>query len=118
MLINKWLPIVFGCHQNKNRSFHYHNHYFPLCARCTGELIGLFLGIALYFYFQFPYFIYILGMIPLVIDGGLQLLTSYQSNNSKRVITGSVFGISLITLFIKSCIFIYLLGKNSSFFKV
>ena len=35
-------------------------------------------------------------MIPLVFDGFLQRLTSYESGNIRRLITGILFGIALI----------------------
>ena len=37
----KWLPIIFGCHCRDDRSFHYRGKKFPICARCTGELVGI-----------------------------------------------------------------------------
>lgn len=53
-------------------------------------------------------------MIPMVIDGFIQLKTSYESNNIKRLITGSLFGYGFCNLFIKSLIFTYLCGQNFS----
>ena len=34
-------------------------------------------------------------MVPLVVDGTVQLLTNYESNNYRRLITGFLFGIGL-----------------------
>lgn len=38
--------------------------------------------------------------LPLIIDGGVQRLTSYESTNLRRLFTGILFGIALIFLFI------------------
>lgn len=37
-----------GCHQRPDRSFFFRGRQFPLCARCTGVLLGYFLAIPLY----------------------------------------------------------------------
>ncbi len=39
-------------------------------------------------------------MAPMVFDGFLQLLTSYESGNIRRVVTGTIFGVALIFCFI------------------
>lgn len=45
-------------------------------------------------YASFP--ITILMMLPLVADGFYQRLTSYESNNYKRLLTGFLFGIAFV----------------------
>ena len=75
----KWLPIFFGCHCMDSRSFHYRNKKFPICARCTGELVGI-LAAAILFAFVHPGVLWsALLLIPLVIDGGVQALTRYET---------------------------------------
>ena len=37
----KWLPITFGCHCRADRSFFWKGKQLPICARCTGELVGM-----------------------------------------------------------------------------
>lgn len=39
-------------------------------------------------------------MIPLIVDGMLQKLTSYESQNGRRLVTGILFGIALVFLFL------------------
>lgn len=34
-------------------------------------------------------------MLPMIIDGTVQMLTSYESNNIKRFVTGFLFGYAL-----------------------
>lgn len=114
--IYKWLPIVFGCHKRSDRSFFYNGKQFPICARCTGELLGIIFSIiTCYIYIPSAKFC-ILILIPMIFDGFLQSLTKYESNNILRVITGIAFGYGIMTLFIKSNIVVveygYSIGKN------
>ena len=46
------------------------------------------------------FYIVVLMMIPLIFDGSLQKLTSYESTNIRRLLTGILFGIALIFMFI------------------
>lgn len=110
--IYKWLPIFFGCHCRPDRSFFISGKQFPICARCTGELVGMFLCIFSYHFIKFKISIYILLMIPLILDGFIQLLTNYESTNLKRFITGLLFGYSLLSLFIISNVFVFKLGQD------
>lgn len=97
----KWLPIIFGCHCRDDRSFHYKGHKFPICARCTGELIGIIAAIisAPFYIPNYP----VLGimLVPILLDGGLQLWTKYESNNIFRVITGFLAGYGAVGLFLR-----------------
>lgn len=93
----KFLQIFFGCHARPDRSFYFRGKQFPICARCTGELIGMIAGIPIVIFQGCPRFVIVLVMmIPLVFDGFLQRLTSYESGNIRRLITGILFGIALI----------------------
>lgn len=105
-----WLPRVFGCHCQDERSFHYKGIRFPICARCTGEAVGILVGMVLILFHQFDILFYLVMMIPMMIDGFVQLLTKYESTNLKRFITGMLFGYSLISLFILSNLYVYNLG--------
>ena len=100
----KWLPIIFGCHCRDERSFHYKGKKFPICARCTGELVGIFVSLFSCFFFQLPVWMRILIMIPLIVDGTVQMFTKYESNNRRRFITGFLFGYGLFMLFAISMI--------------
>ena len=60
--------------------------------------MGILVGIVVIFFRQPPVWFPALLMVPLILDGGVQLLTSYKSNNLKRVITGFFFGYGLFTL--------------------
>ncbi len=99
--IGRFLRIFFGCHARPDRSFYFRGKQFPICARCTGELIGMLLGILVACCFGCPSFwVACLMMLPLVADGFTQKLTAYESNNIRRLWTGILFGIAFIFMFI------------------
>ena len=100
----KWLPIICGCHCKDERSFHYKGRKFPICARCTGELVGIFVSLFSCFFFQLPVWACILIMIPLIVDGTVQMFTKYESTNFRRFVTGFLFGYGLFMLFAISMI--------------
>ena len=100
--IAKFLKIFFLCHCRPERSFFYKGKPFPICARCIGELIGIIVGIPIIFKLKDINIRYIfLLSLPLILDGVIQLMTKYESNNIKRVITGFLFGIALIFILAK-----------------
>ena len=87
----------WGCHQIPARSFSAYGYQFPLCARCTGILAG---EIAVIFILIAGYRISVIAtiswMLPLIIDGSLQLLyVKYESTNLRRFITGALFGMGI-----------------------
>lgn len=97
-LCNKNIIICF-CHHIPDRSIKFFGIEKYLCARCFGVLIGGFLGIIgilSNIYSSSVY--YILLCLPLIIDGTLQVVSDYCSNNSKRFITGLLFGIGILSL--------------------
>lgn len=100
----KWLPITFGCHCRDDRSFHYHGEKFPICARCTGELVGMICSIFSCFFFRTTIPVALLLMLPLIIDGFVQHLTSYESTNPRRFVTGLLFGYGLVMFFVVTSI--------------
>lgn len=109
--IHKWLPIIFGCHQKRERSFYWKGQPFPICARCTGELIGIVLcPISLVFFDCSPLFCWIL-MLPMIVDGSIQLMTRYESNNKKRLITGIFFGYGLMRFFFYTNVWAFEYGR-------
>ena len=82
------LGAKLGCHQMPERSFFYKEYQFPVCARCTGLILGYFLGILIYSLNVIDLKIAILLCIPLVIDGGSQYLKWRMSNQVLRLLTG------------------------------
>lgn len=86
-----------GCHQIPERSFFIGGYQFPLCARCTGIMVGYIFALLLYiFRIILPPCLSIIMMIPLIADGGLQYLFCIMSNNIRRLVTGLMYGTGFI----------------------
>ena len=93
--------LVFGnkvCHQLDERSFHIGIRKLPLCARCTGIYIGFVLSLISIWFYTLPLPLSILFIIAMVLDGYIQLVTHYTSTNFRRLLTGLLFGWSLLSL--------------------
>ncbi len=82
------------CHQHADRSFFVGGNQMPYCSRCTGIFLGLAFGafIGALFRVRIGLGFYLLVIIPLALDGGVQLLTSYESTNFTRIVTGTLVG--------------------------
>lgn len=99
--MGKFLRIFFGCHARADRSFFFRGKQFPICARCTGELLGMICAIIMsMFHYRITILWCIVMVLPLLFDGVIQLITRYESNNIKRIITGFLFGIAFIFMLI------------------
>ena len=98
----KWLPILFGCHCRPDRSFFFRGRQFPVCARCTGELIGMALLFPTWAIGHPNAICSLALLLPLVADGMMQLCTRYESGNLRRLVTGILFGYALANLLLLS----------------
>jgi len=97
-----------GCHQMASRSFKIKGKQFFLCARCTGIFISQIFIVPIFYYFNLHFGFYtILLAIPLILDGTIQKLTNYKSNNIKRLITGLLGGYGIAVTIIHIIITIY-----------
>ena len=95
----RWLPIIFGCHCRSDRSFFYRGKQFPICARCTGELIGILCALPCFVLFSVPSWKTCLFlMLPLLLDGFAQKLTSYQSGNLRLLVPVFLFVYDFVVL--------------------
>lgn len=109
MKIGKAINYLFLCHQLPDRSFFYRGRQFPICARCTGILLGYIIGLIIALrYHQIPLSVLILLFVPLGIDGTAQYLGCWESTNIRRLFTGIVAGIATDFLLAK----ILLIGVN------
>jgi uncharacterized membrane protein len=100
------------CHQLPERSFRLNGRRMPVCARCTGIIIGNLIGEAacliasgLNPYSRFHIqrsinYCLIMSsfMIPLLLDGSIQFFTGYESNNPLRLVTGILYGIAISSI--------------------
>ncbi len=88
------------CHQILNRSFTLNDNQMPFCARDLGLFVGIVLGFgsAVLYRWKIPILFVVLGLVPIGLDGGIQAVTSYESNNALRLATGMVAGLVLSLL--------------------
>ena len=80
------------CNGMASRALHIGNFCFILCYRCSGVVLGI-IFVLYYLNKHKPKIHYFLLIVPMIVDGFLQLLTPYTSNNLLRLITGMLFGI-------------------------
>lgn len=97
----KWCKKYCKCHQLPQRSFFLYGYQFPLCARCTGIAIGHIAAFVLSPFITIKYSISVLTL-PLIIDGTTQYLTTYESSNLKRIVSGLLYGFAFTSLMIHS----------------
>lgn len=90
-----YLGKISGCHQKRDRSFIIKDKQFPVCARCTGVLIGYFVGGLLYILKTYTISFEMLIMLPLIMffDWALQYFKVLHSTNLRRIITGFLCGV-------------------------
>lgn len=82
------------------RSFFFRGYQFPVCARCTGVVAGEIISVVMLLCgVEIPYVPAFVLLLPLAIDGGVQYIKLWLSNNLRRVITGVLAGIGLTYLY-------------------
>ncbi len=102
-----WCSKYWGCHQIPERSFFICGYHFPVCARCTGIIIGYIISFMYAIYFKKIKFLFeVIWIVPMAFDGLLQLFTNYSSTNTKRFLTGVLAGFGLIQMFKSLVLFI------------
>ena len=89
-----------GCHQMPERSFFLGEYQLPLCARCTGIVIGHVIGIIVSFFHSVSFWS-LIGTLPLMVDGMVQKYTSYESTNLRRLVTGILYGFGIMSACIR-----------------
>jgi uncharacterized membrane protein len=88
------------CHQLLERSFVINGNQMPFCSRDLGLFIGVVAGMALAFSgrFKVSWKIALLLLVPMGLDGGVQMMSPYESSNPLRLLTGILAGIGLAYL--------------------
>lgn len=84
-----------GCHQLPERSFFFHGHQFPVCARCTGVILGQIAGGIASVYLLLPYDTISFLCFLMFFDWWLQRVHLLQSTNLRRLITGVLCGFAV-----------------------
>lgn len=85
------------CNGISSRAPHIMGFCFPLCYRCTFIILTMLLS--LWFVYRYHktmkiYWLFIC-LIPMIFDGCIQTFLGFESTNMRRIITGSLFGMSL-----------------------
>jgi uncharacterized membrane protein len=90
------ITLYWHCHQRQDRSFFIRGRQVPLCARCTGLLVGS-LALPLYLStFRWP--VALTFIAAFVLDSVSQFLGLRSSNNPLRFVTGAGFSVAVLGL--------------------
>lgn len=89
------------CHGLPDRTIYFRNKPLPLCARCTGTLLGVFTLPIFHWEIISPSLavMLILGL-PALIDGITQFVGWRESYNKIRLITGFLLGMGIGALIV------------------
>jgi uncharacterized membrane protein len=89
------------CAQTPSHSFYIAGHQVCLCERCLAIYSSVLLGGLLLALFRgrgvrvpvLSWWWWVLGMVPMALDGGTQLFGLRESNVFLRLLTGAIFGL-------------------------
>lgn len=106
------------CNKNPDRALHIGDFVFPLCYRCMSIGIGLIVNAVIILLIRPKEKIVflitsILLIIPCLVDGLSQLLTSYISTNPNRIILGFAAGVGIVYVCYYALCKILKLNKNN-----
>ena len=87
-----------GCHQRADRSFFFRGYQFPVCARCTGVLVGYLVAIPSYIVWGTSLRICIVFAAIMLLDWVLQYGKLLESTNIRRLVTGICGGYSIMSV--------------------
>lgn len=88
-----------GCHQLPERSFFCGTYQFPVCARCTGVLLGYILSACTFFLYQ-NIIIAAAGCLVMFFDWYIQYKNIIISTNCRRLISGICGGYGILSIHI------------------
>lgn len=111
MNTNAWLKWMafgqkIGCHQKPERSFFIKGYQMPVCARCTGVLIGYLIALPIVILIPMNPLIPLGGCLVMLIDWLLQFTKRLPSTNRRRLITGILGGAGLMYFYVQIFLFI------------
>lgn len=87
-----------GCHQRPDRSFFHRGYQYPVCARCTGVLLGYLLALPMFVLLGFSWLVSGLGILLMLADWLLQAAKMKESTNGRRLVTGILGGYGVMSL--------------------
>ncbi|EXM38377.1 membrane protein [Ruminococcus albus SY3] len=90
-----------GCHQRADRSFFIGQWQFPVCARCTGVLIGHIIGFPLAMKKRVSPWAAVCLCEVMLADWVLQAMKIKKSTNTRRLVTGVAGGFGTAVVYFK-----------------
>src|SRR5579863_234725 len=90
------IALVWHCHQRQDRSFFIRRRQLPLCARCTGILVGSFTVPVYLAHIRWTLAVTLVALFT--VDSLTQLCGLRSSNNVLRFVTGMGFSIAILGL--------------------
>ena len=99
--VSLWIKLMnfgrrLGCHQMPSRSFFIKGYQFPVCARCTGVIVGeIFAIISILISIRMSWWVMLLFLVPMGIDWFIQYINVLESTNVRRFATGLLGGFGL-----------------------
>lgn len=96
-----------GCHQLPERSFFFRGHQFPVCARCTGVILGQITGVIASAFLRLSYDTVAFLCFLMFFDWWLQRVHLLQSTNLRRFLTGILCGFSVGNAYAQMIIFLW-----------
>ncbi len=100
-----WISLMeygarLGCHQMPERSFFYKKYQFPVCARCTGVILGEIIAIILLILkVKCNLLVAIILLLIMGFDWFIQFINLLPSKNYRRLVTGLCGGIGLTYIY-------------------
>lgn len=91
----------YGCHQRADRSFFIGQWQFPVCARCTGVLIGHIIGFPFAMKKRVSPWAAVCLCEVMLADWVLQAMKIKGSTNTRRLVTGIAGGFGTAVLYFK-----------------
>lgn len=73
----------------------YHGYQFPVCARCTGVMLGQLAGMVLFFIYPLPRKWFSFLLFVMFFDWFVQRMEILESTNLRRLLTGMCCGYAL-----------------------
>lgn len=90
-----------GCHQMPERSFFFKGYQLPLCARCTGVVVGYAAALILVWFYRPSWLILAITCGVMLLDWSLQALGWLPSTQPRRLASGMLGGYGLLSLQLK-----------------
>ncbi len=95
----RWVYVSgdLNCHQRASRSYFVNGNEMPYCARDFGLFVGMVIGLAIITAkdIKVSFWFMIASIVPLGLDGTVQMFTIYESTNLIRLITGTIAGVGM-----------------------